>query len=209
MNARRLSDAELSRLTLAELNSGLSCYREDLRYTRADALRAAELWNMGKASTCATVATVDGLPVVVVADAPPGLRPRLPYLFRDVPPGALFEFAGTLYTRHGRTRFALGAHRERVPFRAATIVRMSAGEARGAVPADVVTVNAPGGPELAEYREQWTRHNPGRGIIACRFLIRWRGRWRRLFSDGAPEHRAAPHFIRANGERVSVDWRTP
>lgn len=71
MNGRTLSDAQLARLTLAELNSGLSCYREDLRYSRADALRAAELWNASKAATCATVATVDGLPVVVVAEAPP------------------------------------------------------------------------------------------------------------------------------------------
>lgn len=146
----------------------------------------------------------------LAAGAPDPARPRFPYLFRDVPPAALFEYGGALYTRHGRTRVALTlGTRRRVPFRAATIVRMSTGEARGAVPADVVTVNAPGGPELAEYREHWTRHNPGRGIIACRFLIRWRGRWLRLFSDGAPEHRAAPHFIRANGERVSVDWRTP
>lgn len=71
MNGRTLSNAQLARLTLAEVNAGLSCYREDLRYSRADAVAFASGWNAHKVSTCATVATVDGLPVVVVTDAPP------------------------------------------------------------------------------------------------------------------------------------------
>lgn len=71
MNARTLSDDAIRRLSVDALNSGLRCYREDLRYSRADALRAAELWNASKATTCATVATVDGLPAVVIVERAP------------------------------------------------------------------------------------------------------------------------------------------
>lgn len=60
--------------------------------------------------------------------------PRFPYLFRDVPPGALFEYGGALFTRYGRT---MRAHRAAVnrdcrTFRALDVVRMSPGEARAA-----------------------------------------------------------------------------
>ena len=68
MTARTLSDDGIRRLSVDALNSGLRCYRADLRYSRADALRAAELWNASKASTRATVATVDGFPCVLILD---------------------------------------------------------------------------------------------------------------------------------------------
>lgn len=64
-----LPDDQLKSLTLGEMNSGLRCYREDLRYTRADANRFAALWNQHKLYTRATVVTVDGFPCIVVLDA--------------------------------------------------------------------------------------------------------------------------------------------
>lgn len=65
-----LSAEQLNRLTLDEMNSGLRCYRQDLRYTREDAQNFVKLWNRVKASTVASLATVDGLPVVFVTDCP-------------------------------------------------------------------------------------------------------------------------------------------
>lgn len=61
---------QLSRLTLEQMNSGLRAYRQDLRYSREDAVAFARMWNRVKVSTVASVATVDGLPVVIVTDCP-------------------------------------------------------------------------------------------------------------------------------------------
>ena len=67
---RRLGDEQIRSMSADELNAAARCYREDLRATRADVLRAAEIWNSAKASTVATVCTVDGFPaLVVVVDA--------------------------------------------------------------------------------------------------------------------------------------------
>lgn len=66
---RTLEDAAIARLTVAEINAGLRCYREDLRYSLADAERAAELWNASKASTRARVDMMpDGLPYLTIED---------------------------------------------------------------------------------------------------------------------------------------------
>lgn len=65
-----LSQEQLSRMTLDEMNAGLRSYRQDLRYTREDAIAFATLWNRCKVSTVATIATVDGLPVIIVVDSP-------------------------------------------------------------------------------------------------------------------------------------------
>ncbi len=65
-----LTADQLSRLTLDEMNAGLRNYRQDLRYTREDAVAFATLWNRCKVSTVATIATVDGLPVIIVVDSP-------------------------------------------------------------------------------------------------------------------------------------------
>lgn len=60
--------------------------------------------------------------------------------------------------------------------------------------------------EAVEAREHWTRQ-PRRGsVTACRFLVRYGGRWRRLYSDAAA---SPPHFIRANGGRVAVTGVCP
>lgn len=71
MVGRTLTDAELGRLTVDALNAGLRSYRPDLRHSREDAQRFAELWNQCKVSTLATVVSVDGLAVVIVTDAAP------------------------------------------------------------------------------------------------------------------------------------------
>ena len=67
---RALSGDALRGLTVDAINSGLSCYRPDLRYTRADAAAFADLWNATKASTRATVIRADGFPRVIVVDLP-------------------------------------------------------------------------------------------------------------------------------------------
>lgn len=64
-----LTDAQLLRMTLDDINNGLRSYRPDLRYTRDDARRFAQLWNAHKIATVATVADVDGVPCVVVVQA--------------------------------------------------------------------------------------------------------------------------------------------
>lgn len=71
MNARTLTDAELARLTVGAMNSGLRHHRSDLRYSRADADAFAAGWNACKVSTLASVGTVDGVPFVFVTDAQP------------------------------------------------------------------------------------------------------------------------------------------
>lgn len=69
-SARTLSDAELRKLTVDQFNAGARCYRPDLRYSRADALRFAELWNESRSSTVASVVSDGAAPVVVIADCP-------------------------------------------------------------------------------------------------------------------------------------------
>lgn len=64
-----LETDQLMTLTLAEMNDGLRSYREDLRYSREDAVNFAKLWNAHKLSTIATVITADGFPCVIVVDA--------------------------------------------------------------------------------------------------------------------------------------------
>lgn len=66
---QNLTDVELSKLTVDQLNSGLRSYREDLRYTHADAVRFAVLWNNVKLSTRATVISDGGFPFVIIAGA--------------------------------------------------------------------------------------------------------------------------------------------
>lgn len=134
-------------------------------------------------------------------------RARFPYLFSDVPPGALFEHAGELFTRQGSTLNGRTlATRTRRKFKPMDLCNMSEGEARGAARAPVVLVGS--SEEPAPYREQWTRHNPGGSVTACRFMVFWRGRWRRLFSDHAPGL-AVPHFLNCDGWRVPVQGVAP
>lgn len=64
-----LTETELLRLTLDEMNSGLSCYREDLRYTREDAVNFVTLWNKHKLSTVASISNDDGYPYIIVTNA--------------------------------------------------------------------------------------------------------------------------------------------
>lgn len=46
------------------------------------------------------------------------------------------------------------------------------------------------------------------GVIACRFMVKHNGRWRRLYVDTrSREH--FPHFIISGCERLPVGWRIP
>lgn len=130
---------------------------------------------------------------------------RFPYLFRDVPPGALFEHDGALFIKtRGKARPHDGNPRAaRLAFRPLAVVNVSQGEARGATPARIVMV----ADVAAPYREQWTRHKPGGSVIACRFVVYVDGRWRRLYSDRAAA--GVPHFVRVAGERVPVTGVAP
>lgn len=69
--ARTLPDTDLLSMTVEQLNAGARSYRPDLRYSRADAQRFAELWNERRVSTVATVVSDGDAPVVVIADAAP------------------------------------------------------------------------------------------------------------------------------------------
>lgn len=57
--------------------------------------------------------------------------------------------------------------------------------------------------ESAPYREAWTRQRAPTGLIVCRFVVFYRGHWRRLFSDCSPGL-AVPHFLNVAGARVPV-----
>lgn len=63
-----LTTEQLKRLTLDEMNSGLKCYREDLRYTREDAVNFVKLWNENKSATHATIISEGAFPHIVVLD---------------------------------------------------------------------------------------------------------------------------------------------
>lgn len=133
---------------------------------------------------------------------------RSPYLFRDVPPGALFERGGSLFIKsRGKARPHNGNPcAARVAVRPLDLCNVSTGEARGAAPARVVTVSAPGGDAPAPYREDW-RPQPARGsVTACRFVVFYGGRWRRLYSDHSAGN---PHFIRDGLRRLVVQGVAP
>lgn len=130
---------------------------------------------------------------------------RSPYLFRDVPAGALFERAGSLFIKtRGKARPHNGNPcAARVKLRAFDLCNVSTGEARGATPARVVLVAGTPAP----CREDW-KPQPARGsVTACRFVVYLAGRWRRLYSDHAAQ--GVPHFVRVAGERVAVTGVAP
>lgn len=63
--------------------------------------------------------------------------------------------------------------------------------------------------ERAETREAWTRRKaPAAGVIVCRFLVRYAGRWHRLYSDTRTRD-ALPHFIIHAGERLAISGVSP
>ncbi len=63
--------------------------------------------------------------------------------------------------------------------------------------------------ESVEARESWNPQ-PKRGqVVACRFMVRYAGRWYRLYSDHSPAVRAMPHFIVSQGERIAVSGVAP
>lgn len=68
MNARTLTDTQISALDVGQINSGLIHPRADLRYSRADAERAVELWNACKVSTRGILITAAGRPQIIVVD---------------------------------------------------------------------------------------------------------------------------------------------
>lgn len=50
---------------------------------------------------------------------------------------------------------------------------------------------------------------PKRGtVVACRFLVKYAGRWHRLYSDTSIHH-GLPHFIVSRGERIAVSGVRP
>jgi len=62
--------------------------------------------------------------------------------------------------------------------------------------------------ESVATRELWTRRKPpASGIIVCRFMVRYRGRWRRLYSDR--NAKGIPHFIIAQGVRLAITGVSP
>jgi hypothetical protein len=61
--------------------------------------------------------------------------------------------------------------------------------------------------EPAEFRESDHPQSRRGTVTSCRFLVFYRGRWRRLYSDSAA--RGVPHFIRVDGGRVAVDGMAP
>lgn len=65
---RTLTDAQLHGMTVDVLNSGLRCYRADLRYSRADAEHFRDTWNATRVSTRATIVTADTFPFVVIVE---------------------------------------------------------------------------------------------------------------------------------------------
>lgn len=67
---RPRTEAELSGLTLDEVNGQLRSYRPDLRCHPEDARTFATLWNRVKLSTRAMVTRDDDGPIVVVVDLP-------------------------------------------------------------------------------------------------------------------------------------------
>lgn len=62
--------------------------------------------------------------------------------------------------------------------------------------------------EAVPAREDWSPQ-PRRGsVTACRFLVKYNGRWRRLYSDHAPSL-SIPHFIHAQHTRIYVTGVCP
>jgi hypothetical protein len=45
-------------------------------------------------------------------------------------------------------------------------------------------------------------------VTACRFMVLYRGSWRRLYADHSSAL-AYPHFIRFRGERIAVSGVSP
>jgi hypothetical protein len=60
--------------------------------------------------------------------------------------------------------------------------------------------------ESVEAREDWKPQARKGGVTACRFLVKYNGRWHRLYSQ---QGMAFPHFIRSNGERLIVTGVCP
>ena len=57
---------------------------------------------------------------------------------------------------------------------------------------NTVDIHTPAGIVAAEYRESWRPQKRRNGATACRFMILYHGRWRRLWSA---KSEGIPHFI--------------
>jgi len=69
----------------------------------------------------------------------------------------------------------------------------------------------PAGPfrtESVKARENWRPQKRRGSVVACRFVVLFEGRWRRLYSDARPGLES-PHFIRHAGERIAVTGVCP
>ena len=62
--------------------------------------------------------------------------------------------------------------------------------------------------EAVDAVEDWKPGKRRGTVTACRFVVRYAGRWRRLYSDHRPGL-ALPHFIVASGERIAVSGVCP
>lgn len=62
--------------------------------------------------------------------------------------------------------------------------------------------------EAVDAREEGGPQKRRGTVTACRFVVRYAGRWRRLYSDHRPGL-ALPHFIVADGERIAVSGVCP
>jgi hypothetical protein len=71
----------------------------------------------------------------------------------------------------------------------------------------VADIGGRGESEPAPVKESWHPQARRGTVTSCRFMVFWRGRWRRLYSDSAAA--GVPHFIRDGGDRVPVDGVAP
>lgn len=62
--------------------------------------------------------------------------------------------------------------------------------------------------ESVNAKEIWNPAKRRGTVTDCRFVVRYAGRWRRLYSDHAPGL-ALPHFIMVRGERIAVSGVCP
>ena len=63
--------------------------------------------------------------------------------------------------------------------------------------------------EAVEVREDWRPQKRRGTVVACRFMVRYCGRWHRLYSDHAHACRTQPHFISTREGRIAVTGVCP
>ena len=62
--------------------------------------------------------------------------------------------------------------------------------------------------ESAMAVEDWKPQKRRGSVIACRFVVFYEGKWRRLYSDSSATG-GLSHFIKSRGERIAVSGVCP